>query len=104
MAQIAESKLAGRRTRAGIGLAGFLLTSGAVAIVLLGSAPDDRPVSAFVHALGISLPIALGLFRLAHDGRDRFAWLLVGIGLLWSLPPLAESGNSTLYSIGRVSV
>jgi signal transduction histidine kinase len=104
MAQIAESKLAGRRTRAGIGLAGFLLTSGAVAVVLLGSAPHDRPVSAFVHALGISLPIALGLFRLAHDGRDRFAWLLVGIGLLWSLPTLAESGNSTLYSIGRVAV
>ena len=104
MAQIAESKLAGKRTRAAIALAGFLLAGGAVAVVLLDTAPQDRVVSAFVHALGIGLPIALGLFRLSHNRGDRFAWLLVGIGVLWSLPTLAESGNSTLYSIGRVAV
>src|SRR3954465_5735693 len=104
MAQITESTLVGRRTRAEIGVAGILLTAAAVAVVLAESAPQDRAVSALVHALCIGLPIALGLFRLSRDGSDRFAWLLVGIGLLGSLPPLAEAGNPTLYSIGRTSV
>src|SRR5207244_281328 len=57
-----------------------------------------------VHLLGIALPVALGAARLARRRDDRFAWLLVGAGLLWSLVTLAESSNGTLYSIGRVDV
>ena len=105
MPEIAESTLAGRpRTRAEIGLAGGLLTLGAVALVLIEAAPGDRAATAFTHALGISLPIALGLFRLSRSRNDRFAWLLVGIGLLWSLTTLAESSAPVPYTIGRTAV
>jgi signal transduction histidine kinase len=105
MPEIAESALAGRpRTRAEIGLAGGLLTLGAVALVLFEAAPADRALTAVIHALGISLPIALGLFRLSRNRDDRFAWLLVGMGLLWSLTTLAESSDAVLYSIGRTAV
>src|SRR3954453_7956303 len=105
MPEIAESTLAGRpRTRAEIGLAGCLLTLGAVALVLIETAPRDQVAAALTHALGISLPIGLGLFRLSRSGTDRFAWLLVFIGLLWSLVTLAESSNEVLYSVGRSAV
>src|SRR5215213_1759687 len=104
MAQIAESTPAGRRTVAGLGLLGLLLTGGAVALFVCEAASEDRAMSAFVHALGIALPMGLGLFRLSRRGDDRFAWLLVAIGLLWSLTALAESHSPTLYSIGRLAV
>jgi signal transduction histidine kinase len=105
MPEIAESTLAGQpRTRAEIGLAGGLLTLGTVALVLVEAAPADRGVTAVIHALGISLPIALGLFRLSRSRNDRFAWLLVGMGLVWSVTTLAESSDPVLYSIGRTAV
>jgi signal transduction histidine kinase len=105
MPEIAESTLARRaRTRAEIGLAGGLLTLGAIALVVSEAAPADRAVTAIIHALGISLPIALGLFRLSRRRNDRFAWLLVGMGLMWSLTTLAESSDPVLYSVGRTVV
>jgi signal transduction histidine kinase len=56
-----------------------------------------------VHALGIALPLGLGIFRLSRRRNDRFAWLLVATGVLWSLTTLAESNSSVLYSTGRVA-
>jgi signal transduction histidine kinase len=73
-----------------------------MALIIRDAAPEDRVTSAVVHALGIALPIGLGLFRLSRRGDDRFAWLLVGAGVLWSLTSLAEADNSVLYSTGRV--
>jgi signal transduction histidine kinase len=107
MAANAETRPAALRTRAGTGLAlaltGCLLTTGAVAVVVHETAPSRRAIAAIVHALGVGLPIGLGLFRLSQRWNDRFAWLLVGTGLLFSLVTLAEADNSTLYSVGRVS-
>jgi signal transduction histidine kinase len=104
MPDIAETSPAGRWTVAGIGFLGLLLTTGAVTLILRDGAPGDRAVSAIVYGLGIALPIGLGLFRLSRRGTDRFAWLLVGTGLLWSLTTLSESSASVPYSIGRVAV
>ena len=103
MAQITESTPAGRRTVAGLGLLGLLLTGGAMALVIRDAASEDRAMSVVVHVLGIALPMGLGLFRLSRRGDDRFAWLLVATGLLWSLTTLAEADNSALYSTGRVA-
>ena len=88
---------------AGLGLAGCLLTAGALFIGLYGAPPEDRAASAIVNALGVALPIGLGVFRLSRHRADRFAWFLVGTGLLWSLTTLSESGNSILYSTGRTA-
>jgi signal transduction histidine kinase len=85
-------------------LVGALLVAGAIALVLVETPPDERAVSATAHALGIALPIGLGLFRLTRRANDRFAWLLVATGFLWSITTLAESGNPTLYSFGRTTV
>src|SRR5215208_974266 len=104
MPEITETSRAGRRTAAGIGLVGVLLAAGAVALVLNDGPRDHRAVNAIVHGLGIALPIGLGLFRLSRRGTDRFAWLLVGTGLLWSLITLAESSASVPYSVGRIAV
>jgi signal transduction histidine kinase len=96
------------RTAAGTGavlaIAGSVLVAGAVAIVAADTAPRDRALALTVHVLSIGLPIALGAFRLSRRSDDRFARLLVGSGLLWSLTTLAESSNATLYSLGRVAV
>ena len=104
MPEIAESQPACRRTVVGLGLAGCLLTAGALFIGLYGAPPEDRAVSAIVYALGVALPIGLGVFRLSHHRADRFAWFLVGTGFLWSVTTLSESGNSVLYSTGRTAI
>jgi signal transduction histidine kinase len=61
-------------------------------------------IAVTAHVLAVVLPVALGLFRLAHRSDDRFARLLVATGLLWSLTSLALSSDSTLYSLGRIAV
>jgi signal transduction histidine kinase len=79
------------------------LSAGAVAIIARDGAAD-RGVSACVHVAAILLPVAVGLARLARHRDDRFARLLVAIGLAWSLASLAESSDATLYSVGRTAV
>ena len=103
MFDITDSRLVRQRTGAGVGLVGSLLVAGAIALILVETTPGERAISAIVHASGIALPIGLGLFRLSRRASDRFAWLLVATGLLWSLTTLAESSNPTLYSVGRTA-
>src|SRR2546421_4216918 len=109
MATSPETRPTGHdRTAAGTGaalaVAGSVLVAGAIAIVAADTAPRDRALALTVHVLSIGLPIALGAFRLSRRSDDRFARLLVGTGLLWSLTTLAESSNATLYSLGRVAI
>ena len=68
------------------------------------SLPHGPPGLAAVRFLGVAVPIAVGLYRLAREPADAFARALVAAGAMWSLTTLAASHNSTAYSIGRVSV
>jgi signal transduction histidine kinase len=61
-----------------------------------------RALAVTVHVFCAVLPIALGLFRLARHRGDRFALLLIGAGLSWSVVSFAQSSDPTLYSVGRV--
>ena len=49
--------------------------------------------------LSIALPVALGLFLLVRRREERFAWLLIGAGVCWSV--IAVS-HGTLYGVGRI--
>jgi signal transduction histidine kinase len=94
------------RTPAGTGLA--LVTAGGllcatVAVVTTETAPDHRGLVLVARLLGVALPFGLGAVRLSRHPRDRFGWLLIGAGALWALTSLADSGNSTLYSTGRLA-
>jgi signal transduction histidine kinase len=78
--------------------------AGAVAIVLSSAPPDDRALLACVHGLMVLAPAGVGLAVLRRSPGDRFALLLVAVGVLFSATALAESTNPTLYSLGRVWV
>ena len=67
--------------------------------------PSRGLPAAIAHALVIAAPIAAGLYALHAQPASggRFGRLLVLSGLLWAPTMLAESGDSLLYSLGRVS-
>jgi PAS domain S-box-containing protein len=95
-----------RATLVGLACAAVLLSAVAVWVALTGAGPQPRALAASLHALIIAAPIAAGIYALRTQPApaDRFGWLLVVAGLLWSPTLLAESADSVLYSIGRVSV
>jgi len=83
-----------------------LLPSVAVFAAALGGAGRDlRPFPATVHVLVIAAPIAAGLYALRTQPApaDRFGWVLLVAGVLWSPTLLAESADSVAYSVGRVA-
>ena len=51
----------------------------------------------------VGAPIAVGLYTLKRRPGEPYAALLFGVGVVSFLTTLAESGASTLYSIGRAS-
>jgi signal transduction histidine kinase len=106
--ELAETTSIGRRTAAGLGFAlvgaGCLLAAVAFVLDATDTPRHDRAVAVTAHVLCAALPIALGLFRLARRRDDRFALLLIGAGLAWSVVSFAQSSDPTLYSVGRVGV
>jgi PAS domain S-box-containing protein len=88
---------------AALGAAGVALSAAAAWVAATGAGPEPRGFSAAVHALVIAAPIAAGLYAVYRQPGARFGWLLVLAGVLWSPTMLAESSESVLYSIGRVS-
>ncbi len=90
---------------AGFAVAGLVLSTAALAVGLSGPGSDSRWLTATAHALVIAAPIAAGLFALYTQpaSAGRFGRLLVLSGLLWSPTLLTASGDSILYSAGRVS-
>jgi signal transduction histidine kinase len=89
---------------AALALAGLLLSAAAFRVALTGAGPEPRALAATVHALVIAAPIAAGLYalRTQPSPADRFGWVLLVAGLMWSPTLLAESADSLAYSIGRV--
>src|SRR3954469_25388120 len=105
MGDITETKPSGRVTPAGTGFAlagsGCLLTAASLVLAVTDTSRENRAIALTAQLLCAALPIALGLFRLKRRRDDRFARLLIGAGLSWSLITFAQSTDSTLYSIGR---
>jgi signal transduction histidine kinase len=103
---IAETTPTGGRAAAGLGFAlagaGCLLAASAFVLDATDTARQDRALAITVHVLCATFPIALGLFRLSRRRDDRFALLLIGAGLAWSVVSFAQSTDPALYSIGRV--
>jgi signal transduction histidine kinase len=106
------SEILGRRegktpkpgVRALVAAAAAALCAGVVAVVLAGAPPDERVGAAVVFGLLVATPTAVGLVVWNVRSDDRFARLLLVTGAMFSLTALAQSGNSVLYSIGRVAV
>jgi signal transduction histidine kinase len=87
---------------AAAGAAGLFATAVAVAVALSGgTGPDGLIVTG--RGLMVAVPIAVGIWAWHRRPGERFGRLLVGVGFGWFLTTLAESGNSVLYSTGRVA-
>src|SRR4051812_21337526 len=88
-----------------IALAAFGLSGGAAA--LAASSPFDARyggVAVAAHVLVIAAPVFAGLYAITRRRATRFGWLLVAAGFAWAPTALAESGNSLLYTLGRIDV
>jgi branched-subunit amino acid transport protein len=83
--------------------AGVAACGVAVAVALSGTDSSAPGLVAAARALTVGLPIGVGLYAWYRRPRTRFGPLLVAAGFGWFLTTFAESSNSVLYSIGRVS-
>src|SRR5687768_18390637 len=79
------------------------LSAVAAAVTVANIAPESAAPAAAARAAMVAVPIAVGLYVWYRRPAERFGRLLVGVGLSWFLTTLAESGDSVLYSVGRVS-
>src|SRR5689334_20416851 len=91
------------RTPAGpeLVLAGCVLVASAVTVVVLAASPSMPAGAVALHAAGVAVPIALGLYCWARRNTP-LAIPLVIAGLLGVVITLAESRHSVPYSFGRI--
>jgi signal transduction histidine kinase len=75
----------------------------AVAIALSDTDSSAPGLVAAARALTVGLPIGVGLYAWYRRPRTRFGPLLVAAGFGWFLTTFAESSDSVLYSLGRLS-
>ncbi len=80
-----------------------LLTLAGVTVVLLAAPVGTRAVAMPVFLIGAGIMFSIGLSDLSRTYEPRFALALIIAGLVWSLSALSASGNSALYSVGRLS-
>jgi signal transduction histidine kinase len=74
-----------------------------VALTASGSSSDQVWLEAVARGLTVAAPIAVGLFALHRPPFERFGMLLVVAGSVWFLTTLANAGDATPYSIGRIA-
>ena len=86
-----------------LGSAGLVLTVVAAAIAGTSDLPENPTAAAIARGLMVAVPIAVGLYAWQRRPDERFGPLLVAAGFGWFLTTLAESSDSLVYSIGRVS-
>ena len=86
-----------------VALAGAVLTGLAATVAAVSDIPENPSLAATGRALMVAVPIAVGLYAWHRRPDERFGHLLVAAGFGWFLTTLAESGDSVLYSVGRVS-
>src|SRR4051812_19449491 len=88
-----------------LAVAALGLSGGAAA--LAASSPFDARyggIAVAAHVLVIAGPVFAGLYAITRRRATRFGWLLVVAGFAWAPTALAESGNSLLYTLGRIDV
>jgi PAS domain S-box-containing protein len=85
-----------------LALAGFGLCAGVGAIAASSAYAADRGIAVVGHVLVVAAPVGAGLYAIFRQRATRFGWLLVVFGFVSAPTVLAETGNSLLYSIGRV--
>jgi signal transduction histidine kinase len=86
-----------------LGSAGLVCTVVAAAIAATSDLPTNPTAAAIARALMVAVPIAVGLYAWHRRPDERFGPLLVAAGFGWFLTTLAESSDSVVYSVGRVS-
>jgi PAS domain S-box-containing protein len=88
---------------AALSAVGISLCAAAAVVAASSTFADHRGVAVAAHVLLIGAPIGAGLYAVSGRPASRFGWLLVLAGLAWAPTVLAESGQSALYSTGRVA-
>ena len=64
--------------------------------------PAQRFGRTVLHVLVVAVPMATGLYAIRSPRTQRFGYLLLATGAVWSVAALAETTKSLPYSIGRV--
>src|SRR3954452_2220122 len=62
---------------------------------------EEQTITALLRATMVAVPLAAGMYAWHIRPVERFARLLMIVGLVSFLTTLAESGDATLYSVGR---
>src|SRR3954451_14331386 len=84
-----------------VGILGFALAAGSVAVALSnGTGPGGLVV---LNALSIALPIAVGAVAWRRPSTTGFGLLLVALGAAYFLVTLSTSRTDVVYSVGRVA-
>jgi signal transduction histidine kinase len=100
--------LAAKRPKTGVrvalAVATALLCGIVVAVTLAGAPPDERMIAVVVFGLLVGAPLVVGFAAWQVNPDDRFARLLIAAGAMFSVTALSQSGDSVLYSVGRVAV
>jgi signal transduction histidine kinase len=86
-----------------VAVAGASLATAAGVFVATRPSFPGQGLSAAAHIAVVLVPVLVGVLALGRNPSDRFARILVGIGLLWSATALAESPDPVLYSVGRIA-
>jgi len=106
IAQIPALRMHARRlhvTRAALGVAGGSVLVVIAAALGASARQEDQTTAALLRATIVAAPLAAGLYAWGVRPFERFARLLVVVGLVSFLTTLAESDDATLYSIGRAA-
>jgi signal transduction histidine kinase len=90
--------------RAALAVAAAVLSASAVTVTLVGAPQGERLTPAVVFGLLVAAPMLVGLVTWDVHPDDRFARLLIAVGATFSLTALSQTGDSALYSVGRVAV
>jgi signal transduction histidine kinase len=86
--------------------AAALAACGAVAVtvaIALSGAAGDPILVASARALIVGAPVAVGLYAWYRWPEELFGRVLVAAGAAWFVTTLAESGDASIYTIGRAA-
>jgi signal transduction histidine kinase len=85
------------------GLVGVALSAMTVAITLASPHTHNEGWAAAARGFAVGAPFLVGLYTLKRRPGEPYATLLLVVGLVTFLTTGAESGNATVYSLGRVA-
>jgi signal transduction histidine kinase len=98
-----RTSLASRAGSAAIYAAAVAMCAITGALTASGSSSDQVWLEAVARSLTVAATIGAGLLALHRPPFERFGTLLVIAGSVWFLTTLANAGDATLYSIGRIA-